>query len=145
MPSAAYGAVFFTVILLVVTAYFLMGGLPLLILKHDVPLDARFIRGFFNVYYRASFWAALGACACFGLWGRLGFAAEAAAIALVAVLLRQRLLPVMQTLGHAIEANDETAIRRFRRVHAAALLITFAQLVLIVWGVIYLSYLSAQA
>jgi len=48
-------------------------------------------------------------------------------------------------LGHAIEANDETAIRRFRRVHAAALLITFAQLVLIVWGVIYLSYLSAQA
>ena len=32
-----YGALFFTVVLLVIIAYFLMGGLPLLVLKHDVP------------------------------------------------------------------------------------------------------------
>ena len=52
--SLMYGALFFTVVLLVIIAYFLMGGLPLLVLKHDVPLDARFIRSFFNAYYAAS-------------------------------------------------------------------------------------------
>ncbi len=30
-----------------------MGSLPLLVLKHDAPLDSRFIRGLFNVYYLA--------------------------------------------------------------------------------------------
>ena len=52
MLTALYVAIVFTVALMVITAYFLMGGLPLLILKHDVPLDARFIRGFFQIYYQ---------------------------------------------------------------------------------------------
>src|SRR4051794_37478727 len=42
-----------TVALLVWMGFFMMGSLPLLILKHDTPLDARFIRGLFNVYYLA--------------------------------------------------------------------------------------------
>ena len=88
MSFAIYAAIFFTVALLVTTAYFLMGGLPLLVLKHDVPLDALFIRGFFDAYYRAAFWTALGAPASYALWGRCGFAAGAAIIALVVVLLR---------------------------------------------------------
>ena len=33
-----FAALGFTVALLVTTAYFLMGGLPLLILKHDTPV-----------------------------------------------------------------------------------------------------------
>ncbi len=48
MSIALYPALVFTVALLVTTAYFLLGGLPLLVLDHDKPLDARFIRGFFN-------------------------------------------------------------------------------------------------
>ena len=35
-------ALFFTVVLLVMTTYFIMGSIPLLVLKHDTPLDARF-------------------------------------------------------------------------------------------------------
>ena len=35
--SLMYGALFFTVVLPVIIAYFLRGGLPLLVLKHDVP------------------------------------------------------------------------------------------------------------
>ena len=70
MPPAGYAALFFTVLLLVTTAYFLMGGLPLLILKHDTPVDAGFIRGFFDVYYKAAFFAASGACLSYALWGR---------------------------------------------------------------------------
>jgi hypothetical protein len=139
MASAVYPAFLFTVVLLFTTAYFLLGGLPLLILKHDVPLDARFIRGFFNAYYKAAFWCALGACASYALWGRFGFALGAAALAAIATLLRRYLLPAMQQLGTRIEANDGEAIRRFRRMHAAALLINLGQLVVLVWGTLQLS------
>jgi hypothetical protein len=134
-----YASFFFTVILLVTTTYFLLGGLPLLVLKHDMPLDAWFVRGFFNVYYRAAFWAALGAALSYASWGRFAFAAGATVLLVVSVLLRRRLLPVMQHLGGQIEANAEGAIRRFRRVHGAALLINLAQLVVLVWGTIQLS------
>jgi hypothetical protein len=139
MSSAVYGALFFTVALLVVTTYFLLGGLPLLILKHDVPLDARFIHRFFGMYYTVAFWAAVGACASYALWGRVLLAIGAAAIAVTAKLLRRHFLPVMQRLGTQIEANERGAIQRFRRLHAAALFINLALLVLLVWGTIQLS------
>lgn len=139
MSFAFYPAFFFTVVLLFTTAYFLMGGLPLLVLKHDVPLDARFIHGFFRVYYGAAFWAAAGACVSFALWGRIGMAAGAAALAAVAIVLRQQLLPAMRDLGARIEASEDQAIRRFRRVHAMALLINLGQLVVLVWGTLQLS------
>ena len=42
-----------TVALLVVMGFFMFGSLPLLILKHDTPLDSKFIRGLFNIYYVA--------------------------------------------------------------------------------------------
>ncbi|GAB3772012.1 hypothetical protein GCM10028796_41730 [Ramlibacter monticola] len=139
MSFAIYPAFLFTVVLLITTTYFLLGGLPLLVLKHDVPLDASFIRGFFTVYYKAAFWAAVGACASFALWGRPAFAAGAAAFAWCATLLRRYLLPAMQQLGARIEANEGEAIQRFRRVHGAALLVNVAQLVVLVWGTLQLS------
>ena len=139
MSWAIYGAFFFTVALLFTTAYFLFGGLPLLILKHDVPLDARFVRRFFEVYYKAIFWTAVGASASYALWGRVPLAVGAAAIAVLATVLRTRLLPVMQKLGTQIEANDDMAIQRFRRMHVTALLINLALLVVLVWGTFQVS------
>ncbi len=139
MLAALYVAIVFTVALMVITAYFLMGGLPLLILKHDVPLDARFIRGFFQIYYRAAFWAAAGACASFALWGRLAFALGMALIAMGAALLQRRMLPAMQQLGGQIEGQHDGAIRQFRRVHATALMVNVLQLAVLVWGLIQLS------
>ena len=47
------------VLLLVWMGFFMLGSLPLMILKHDTPLDARFIRGLFDVYYPAVIVAAL--------------------------------------------------------------------------------------
>jgi hypothetical protein len=134
-----YGALFFTVALLVTTAYFLMGGLPLLILKHDVPLDARFIRSFFNLYYRAAFWTSLGACVCYVVWGRYPFALGAALLAGITTVLRQQLVQAMAQLGKKIQASEPTAIQHFRRVHAAALAINLLQLVVVVWGILRLS------
>jgi len=32
----------------------MLGSLPLLILKHDTPVDARFIRNLFSLYYAAA-------------------------------------------------------------------------------------------
>ena len=55
MSAAMIAAMFFTVALLVTTAYFIMGSIPLLVLKHDTPLDERFVRGFFHVYYLCAF------------------------------------------------------------------------------------------
>lgn len=139
MPFAMYAAIVFTVVLLVANAYFLLGGLPLLVLKHDVPLDASFIRGFFNVYYRVAFWSAILASVSYALWGRFTFSFGAASIAVIAVLLQKRVLPMMQELGGHIQANNAGAIQRFRGLHAVALLIILVQLALLVWGLIQLS------
>lgn len=68
----------------------LLGGLPLLILRHEGPLDARFVRGFFSTSTTGSpsgrRWGRRQLCAV----GRFAFALGAATIALVAVLLRRR-------------------------------------------------------
>lgn len=53
MSAALIAALFFTVALLVTTLYLILGAIPLLVLKHDTLLDARFVRGFFNLYYAA--------------------------------------------------------------------------------------------
>ena len=139
LSSALYASFFFTVALLVTTAYFLMGDLPLLTLTHDTPLDARFVRGFFNVYYRAAFWASLGAFVSYPLWGRYPFAFGVAVNACVVSLLRKHLLQAMQQLGAKIEASSDGAIQHFRRVHTVALCVNLVQLVAIVWGLLWLS------
>jgi hypothetical protein len=139
MSLPGYVALFFTVVLLVTTAYFLMGGLPLLILTHDTPVDQRFIQRFFDIYYRAVIFAAVGAAVSYALWGRVLFAVGAAAIATIAVLLRRRILPAMEHIAAQIQANDTSAIRSFRKVHSAALLVNLTQLVTLVWGVTKLS------
>jgi hypothetical protein len=139
IPSAIYAALFFTVVVLVITAYFLMGGLPLLILKHDTPLDARFVRTFFSVYYRSAIWAGAGTAVSYALCGRPAFAIGGAAIALVAAALRGRLIPAMELIGSEIHTSGLAAIPRFRRIHVAALLINLVQLVAIVWGLTRIS------
>ena len=61
--------------LLVTKAYFLMGGLPLLVLAHDTPMDGKFIRRFFEVDYTVTLVAAAGATAGYAWWGHPLFAA----------------------------------------------------------------------
>ena len=139
MSAAMFAALLFTVALLVTTAYFLMGSLPLLVLKHDTPLDARFVRGFFNLYYVTAFATATATAISFVFAGRPGIAAGAAALAVVAVVLRKRIIPKMDALGAQIQSNYMEAIPGFRRMHLTAILINLAQLVAIVWTLISLS------
>lgn len=139
MSAAMFAALFFTVALLVTTAYFIMGSIPLLVLKHDTPLDARFVRGFFNIYYRAAFVTAAATAISFAFAGRPGLAVGAAALALIAIALRKKVIPKMDALGAQIQSNYMDAIPGFRRTHITAILINLAQLVAIVWSLIALS------
>ena len=139
MPAALISALVFTVILLVNTAYFLMGSVPLLILKHDTPLDSRFVRGFFNTYYLVAVYTASATAASYAFGGRLVFAAGATALALLAATLRRTVIPKMDALRTRIQVGETNAIREFRRIHVSAILVNLAQLVLIVWSLIALS------
>jgi len=139
MSAAMFAALGFTVALLVTTAYFIMGSIPLLILKHDTPLDARFVRGFFNIYYVAAFTTATATAISYAIAGRAGLAAGAAALALIAIVLRKKVIPKMDALGEQIQSNYMDAIPGFRRTHITAILINIAQLAAIVWSLVALS------
>lgn len=136
MSAALIAALFFTVALLVTHAYFLLGSVPLLILKHDTPMDARFVRGFFNTYYLAAMSTASATAVSCALAGRLALAAGAAALALLATILRRKVIPKMDSLRAQFQVSGPSAIPAFRRIHVAAILINLAQLVLIVWSLI---------
>ncbi|MDM0108984.1 hypothetical protein QTH97_28855 [Variovorax sp. J22R24] len=139
MPASMFAALAFTVALLVTTAYFIMGSIPLLILKHDTPLDARFVRGFFNIYYVAAFITATATAVSYAIAGHPGLAAGAAALALIAIVLRKKVIPKMDALGAQIQSNYMDAIPGFRRTHITAILINIAQLAAIVWSLIAMS------
>jgi hypothetical protein len=127
-------ALFFTVALLVTTTYFILGSIPLLVLKHDTPLDARFVRGFFNIYYVAAVVTASATSISYAFAGRPALAAGAAALALLAVVLRKQVIPKMDALGAQIESSYMDAIPGFRRTHVTAIVINIFQLVAIVWS-----------
>lgn len=124
-------ALFFTVALLAVTAYFLLGSVPLLTLKHDNPVDARFIRSFYTTYYRIALVAAVGTTVSYALAGRSALALGAAAIAILTLVLRNTFLPRMDRLAPQILANEVQAIPAFRKIHQSAILINTTQLLAI--------------
>jgi hypothetical protein len=132
MDIANNAALFFTVALLMVTAYFFLGSVPLLILKHDNPVDAKFIQAFYSTYYRIAFFTALGAMVSYALSARPGFATGAAAIAVVAWVLRRKFLPKMALLESQIQVDEAAAIPVFRKIHKTAISINLVQLVGIV-------------
>jgi hypothetical protein len=126
--------VLFTVAMLCVSVYFLLGSVPLLILKHDTPVDGNFIRSFFNLYYRVAAFVAGAAALSYALSGRPWFAAGAAAIAVLSVMLRRSIIAKMDLLSSQIQSTDIEAIPEFRKIHFRAILISFVQLVAVVWS-----------
>lgn len=121
-------ALFFTVALLAVTGYFLLGSIPLLILRHDNPVDSSFIRTFYLTYFRLAFIAGMGAAASHAMASRPVFAVAAAVIVVLTLLVRARLIPRMDHLGAQIRGQDALAIPAFRRIHKSAILINTVQL-----------------
>jgi hypothetical protein len=138
MSPALIVALVFTVILMVITAYFLMGSVPLMILKHDTPLDARFVRGFFNTYYVAATYAAGATSLSYAVAGRFVFAAGAAGLVVLTIFLRRSVMQRMDSLRAELQADATSAIAAFRRTHLAAIVANLAQLAVIVWSLVAL-------
>jgi hypothetical protein len=123
-----------TVVLLVWMGFFMMGSLPLLVLKHDTPLDARFIRGLFNVYYVAVTLTAAAAALSYVWSGKFVFALGAALIGALAFVLRGWfIIPRMDALRGSIPEAD-ASILEFRRLHIAGMLINVVQLAMVAWA-----------
>ena len=124
-----------TVLLLISMGFFMLGSLPLLVLKHDTPLDSCFIRGLFSVYYLAVIWVA-GATASSYAWAQKPAVALGAAAysALAFALRRWIMIPRMDALRWTIQATDHAAISRFRLLHIAGMLLNAAQLGTAAWA-----------
>jgi hypothetical protein len=127
-------AVLFTVALLCVTAYFLLGSVPLLILKHDTPVDSNFIRSFFNLYYLVAIGVGTAATLSYAFSSRPWFAVGAAAIAILSVFLRRTVISRMDALKAHIQSDNIEFIPEFRKTHFMAILISFVQLVVVLWS-----------
>jgi len=117
-----------TVALLVWMGFFMMGSLPLLVLKHDTPLDSRFIRGLFSVYYVAIMITATIGTVSFALAGRPEIALALACVATLGFAGRYWLVSRMDLVRSTMTAEDSSAIRRFRRLHITGMLINVALL-----------------
>lgn len=123
-----------TVALLVWMGFFMMGSLPLLILKHDTPLDARFIRGLFNVYYVAIMATAAAGALSYAFAERLLIALALACVAGLGFAGRCWFVSRMDTVRSTMTADDSDAIRRFRRLHIAGMLLNVVLLAAFCFG-----------
>ena len=121
----------FTVLLLFWMGFFTLGSLPLMILKHDTLLDARFIRGLFDVYYKAVMTvSACGAAAYVAAEHPLS-AAAMCVVFLIAFGSRRVIVRRMDTLRARTEPMEPPAVRNFRRLHVAGMAMNVSQLVFI--------------
>ena len=121
--------------LLISMGFFMLSSLPLLVLKHDTPLDARFIRGLFNVYYLAVMFAGTATALSYAWAGKPAFALGAACVATLALALRRWIvIPRMDFLRSTMQATGHAAIAQFRLLHITGMLLNVAQLGWVAWA-----------
>jgi hypothetical protein len=118
-----------TVALLVWMAYFLLGCLPLLILKHDTSTDSRFVRGFFNVHYLVLMGIAIVGALNWALLDRRFMALVMACIAFVAFAARRGFVARMDRMRSTMTTTEPLAIRGFRQLHIAGIILNVVLLI----------------
>ena len=111
------------VVLLVWMRFFMMGSLPLLVLKHDTPLDSRFIRGLFNLYYMAIMATGMVGAASAAIAGRAAAALGLGVVAAIGFAGRHWFVARMDLVRSTMTADDSLAIRKFRRLHIVGMLL----------------------
>jgi len=97
--------------------------LPLLVLKHDTPLDSRFIRGLFNLYYVAILATGIVGAASAAIAGRAAAALGLGFVAAVGFAGRHWFIARMDLVRSTMTADDSLAIRKFRRLHIVGMLL----------------------
>ena len=122
------------IVLLFAMGFFMLASPPLLILKHDTPLDGRFIRGLFNIYYLSVMLiAAVGAAGCV-LLGQNAVALAMSGLVVFVFATRLSVISSMDRLRDAIGRGDAVAVPRFRRLHIAGMVLNVVQLGMVAWG-----------
>ena len=124
-----------TALLLVWMYYFVVGGAPLLFLKHSVPNDSRMVRGFFDVHYRVAMGLSSVGAASFAIAERLPLAIEMAFILTFAFVARRTILPRLDRLRSFVTAGDAVSIKAFRRVQLAGFMANILLLAIFTWSV----------
>lgn len=113
---------------------FTLASPPLLVLKHDSPVDGRFIRNLFNLYYIVVMTlGSLGAAGCAYL-GKTPQALAMMGVVAFVFLLRHWMLSKMDKLRTAITGGELAAVTRFRRLHIGGTLFNIVQLGVVAWG-----------
>jgi hypothetical protein len=121
--------------------FFTFASPPLLILKHDTPQDARFVRGLFNYYYSVVVVAArLGALGQLAV-GRVAVGLAMGGVAAFVFAVRRWVVPRMDALRERIAGGDASAIPSFRRLHMAGILLNLVQVGVVAWGMAKLAAL----
>ena len=113
---------------------FMFASPPLLILKHDTPVDGRFIRNLFNIdYIVVMTFAAVGAAGC-ALMGKDSLALAMGGLVVFVVGVRSLVIANMDRLRDAIAHGDSMAVSRFRRLHIAGMILNVVQFGTVAWG-----------
>ncbi len=123
-----------TVLLLMSLVFSVLSSTPLLILKHDVPMDSRIVRQVFHYCYRMIAVMATAATVAFAWAGRPLLSACLGCIALLAIVLHRVMLTRMDALRPPMHAGDRSAISRFRQLHATGVALHLTQLGALTWG-----------
>jgi len=118
-----------TVLLLMSLGFFVLGTTPLLILKHDVPMDSRVVRQVFHYCYRLVTVVATVAAIGYAWNGRPQLSLGIACIALLALAMHEWLLARMDALRTTMHDGDSAAIKRFRKLHVTGIAVNAMQLV----------------
>ncbi|WP_395689488.1 hypothetical protein [Caenimonas koreensis] len=120
-----------TVLLLVFLGFFVLSSTPLLVLKHDVPMDSRVVRQVFHYCYRLVTVAGVGAAIGYSWSGRFALAISVGCIAGLALFMHEWLLTRMDALRVTMHDNggDSAQISRFRKLHVGAIALNVTQLV----------------
>jgi len=122
------------VVLLFPMGIFMLASPPLLILKHDTPLDGRFIRGLFNLYYVALMTIGFIAAAGCALIGQRVVALAMTVLVVFVFGLRRWMISNMDTLRGAMAGGDSSAVPRFRRLHIVGMILNVVQFGTVAWG-----------
>jgi len=113
---------------------FMLATPPLLILKHDTPVDGRFVRSLFNLYYVAVMTVAVVGAVGNTLTGRGAEALAMGGLAIFVFGVRRWMISSMDQQRDAIARGESMAVPRFRRLHIAGMILNVVQLGVVVWG-----------
>ena len=122
------------VVLLFPMGFFTLATPPLLVLKHDTPLDGRFVRSMFNLYYLVVMTiAALAAAGCAAV-GHLSLAFGMGLVLAFVFALRLWMVSGFDRLRAEIAAGVAGAVKRFKRWHLAGMVVNVLQIAAVAWG-----------